>query len=280
MKKFLTSASVNPDALTNAVSNYIIRSMRPITEVENRGFIDLMYTAAPSYNLPSRKSMRLKVVNSSHKVAEKIKAELTGVMFSAAQTDIWSSRCMHGFFGMCVSYILNGELRTRVIACDRFTGKHNADNIAAAYNSVITSYGLDGKMVGMITDNASNMVKAFDSIVVANDVGVDEHDDYTLEQLEVDWDEVQNETPIPVPFRHSCIAHSLQLVVGGRLNEAMRSVKLLLQKCGSLVSSIHKSCKATDLLEAEAGFGIPSPNVTRWNTLEQSLQNDQCHYSR
>ena len=80
----------------------------------------------------------------------------------AAQTDIWSSRCMHGFFNMCVSYILNGELRTRVIACDRFNGKHNADNIAAAYNSVVANYGLDGKMVGMITDNASNMVKAFD----------------------------------------------------------------------------------------------------------------------
>lgn len=118
----------------------------------------------------------------------------------------------------------------------------------------------------MITDNASNMVKAFDSIVVAVDVGVDEPDDDTLEQVDVDWDEVQSETPIPVPFRHSCIAHSLQLVVGDGLKEAMRSIKFLVQKCGSLVSSIHKSCKATELLEAEAGYSIPSPNVTRWNS--------------
>lgn len=64
----------------------------------------------------------------------------------------------------------------------------------------------------MITDNASNMVKAFDSIVVAVDVGVDEPDDDALEQVDIDWDEVQNETPIPVPFRHSCIAHSLQQI--------------------------------------------------------------------
>lgn len=266
MKKFISSSTVNPDALTKAVGNYIIQSMRPIAEVENKGFIDLMHTAAPSYNLPSRKTMRLKVVDSCQKVAAKIKAELSGVMFCAAQTDIWSSRRMHGFFGMCVSYILNGELRTRVIACDRFSGAHNADNIAAAYNSIVANYGLDGKMVGMITDNASNMVKAFDSIAVAVDVGVDEHDDDALEQVDVDWDAVQNETPIPVPFRHSCIAHSLQLVVGDGLKEAMRSIKLLLQKCGSLVSSIHKSCKATELLEDEAGFGIPSPNVTRWNS--------------
>jgi hypothetical protein len=68
---------------------------------------------------------------------------------------------------------------------------------------------------------------------------------------------VQNETPIPLPFRHSCVAHSLQLVVGDGLKEAMRSIKLLLEKCGSLVSSGHKSCKATELLEVEAGFGIP-----------------------
>ena len=76
----------------------------------------------------------------------------------------------------------------------------------------------------------------------------------------------KNEIPIPVRFHHSCIAHSLQLIVGDELKEAMHSIKLLLQKCGSLVSSIHKSCKATELLEAEAGFGIPSPNATRWNS--------------
>jgi hypothetical protein len=40
--------------------------------------------------------------------------------------------------------------------------ENTADNIAAAYNSVVSHYALDGKMVGMITDNASNMVKAFD----------------------------------------------------------------------------------------------------------------------
>jgi hypothetical protein len=124
VKKFLSSATVNPDTLTNAVCNYIIQSMRPIAEVENKGFVDLMNIAAPSYNLPSRKTMRLKVVNSCQKVAEKMKAELTSVMFCAAQTDIWPSRRMHGFFGVCVSYIIDGELRTRVIACDRFTGKH------------------------------------------------------------------------------------------------------------------------------------------------------------
>lgn len=228
-----------------------------------------MHTAAPSYNLPSRKTMRSKVVNSCHKVVEKIKTELTGVMFCAVQTDIWSSRRMHGYFGLCVSYILNGEIRTRVIACDRFTGKHNAENIAAAYTSVIVNYALDGKIVGMITDNASNMVKAFDSIQGAAAAGMDDPEvdsDDTLTQVEVDWDEVQNETPIPIPFRHSCIAHSLQLVVGDGLKEAMRSIKVLLQKTGSLVSSIHKSCKATELLEDEAGFGIPSPNVTRWNS--------------
>jgi hypothetical protein len=126
VKKYVRSATVNPDTVTNAVSNYIIQSMRPIAEVENKGFIDLLYTVAPSYNLPSRKTMRLKIVNSCQTVAQKIKTELAGVMLCAAQTDIWSSRRMHGFLGMCVSYIINGELRTRVIACDRFIGKHSA----------------------------------------------------------------------------------------------------------------------------------------------------------
>ena len=61
----------------------------------------------------------------------------------------------------------------------------------------------------MITDNASNMVKAFDSTA---DTSFDQHvDDDRLKHVDVDWDEVQNETPIPIPFRHSSVAHSLQL---------------------------------------------------------------------
>lgn len=133
-----------------------------------------------------------------------------------------------------------------------------------AYNTVVAAYGLDGKLVGMITDNASNMVKAFASTA---DTSFDQHvDEDTLEHVDVDWKEVQNETPIPIPFRHSCEAHSLQLVVVDGLKEAMRSIQLILHKCSSIVASTHKSCKATELLESEAGYGIPSPNATRWNS--------------
>jgi len=113
--------------------------MRPIAEVENEGFINLMSTAAPEYTLPSRKTMRAKVVATCTAVSEKLKAELQDAKFCAAQADIWSSRRMHGYFGMCVSYFINKHLCTRVIACDRFTGKHTAENIAAAYNAVVAA---------------------------------------------------------------------------------------------------------------------------------------------
>ena len=105
VKKFFISAStshsvVDPVALTNAVSNYIIQSMRPIAEVENEGFINLMSTAAPEYRMPSRKTMRTKVVASCTAVTEKLKAKLQDAKFCAAQIDIWSSRRMHRYSGM------------------------------------------------------------------------------------------------------------------------------------------------------------------------------------
>jgi len=179
------------------------------------------------------------------------------------------------------------QLRTTVISCNWFTGRHTAD-IAAAYTATAMAYGLDKKLVGMITDNASNMAKAFKSMTIKprlhdktccqtgclytryirlskhdttgcqtglttgcimytniqpfdnrlyhvnNRLDVCLHDtascqtrcttvwqlvvsckrgistddnvhDDRLEHVDADWDKLQNQTPIPIPFRHSCV---------------------------------------------------------------------------
>ena len=48
---------------------------------------------------------------------EAMKNDLSVPMYCAAQADIWSSRRMHGYFAMALSYISEGKLFTRLTSC-------------------------------------------------------------------------------------------------------------------------------------------------------------------
>jgi len=92
------------------------------------------------------------------------------------------------------------------------------------------------------------------------------NDDDDLLRVGIDWNAVQYEFPTAIPTRYGCLAHTLQLVVKDGLNESTPRIKSLIQKCASLVSTIHKSCKATELLEEHNVPHIPKQNATRWNS--------------
>lgn len=76
--------------------------------------------------------------------------------------DIWSTK-HHGYLGVSTHWI-DDQLRRRgrVLSCKNFKNPHTAERIAEELSSIHESYGLAvQKIVSTITDNASNMVKAF-----------------------------------------------------------------------------------------------------------------------
>ena len=124
-------------------------------------------------------------------------------------------------------------------------------------------------MIAIVTDNAANMKKAFaeaTAISSAADEISSDGDDDDFQRVDINWNDVQDEVPVTIPKRYNCTAHTLQLAVNDGLKEATDKIKQLLSRCKSLVSSIHKSCKATELLENEAGRQISVANATRWNS--------------
>ena len=72
---------------------------------------------------------------------------------------------------------------------------------------------------------------------------------------------------MPVPIRYGCVLHTLQLTIADGLKEGSQMIARVVAKATSLVASIHKSCKATELLEIEANRHIPAANTTRWNSV-------------
>ena len=87
-----------------------------------------------------------------------------------------------------------------------FSEAHTGENIAAAYDNIMDEFE-DVRVAYAITDNASNMKKAFRTQLVEQ--GVDERED---DQDDVDDEEDMMDVPL-VTTRLSCFAHSLQLCI-------------------------------------------------------------------
>ena len=69
---------------------------------------------------------------------------------------------MKGFLGITGHFIVDWTLKSVMIACKRFTGKHTSENIRQVYEETIASFEIATKIDSFISDYASNMVKAFD----------------------------------------------------------------------------------------------------------------------
>ena len=68
------------------------------------------------------------------------------------------------FLGFTGHFIVDWTLKSVMIACKRFTGKHTSENIQQVYEETIASFDIAEKKDSVISDNASNLVKAFDWI--------------------------------------------------------------------------------------------------------------------
>ena len=53
----LPASSMQAKMLTEAVADFILKDMRPVSAVDVQGFLNLMHVAKPRYTVPSRKTV-------------------------------------------------------------------------------------------------------------------------------------------------------------------------------------------------------------------------------
>ena len=155
-----------------------------------------------------------------------------------------------------------------MIACKRFKGRHTADNIHQVYQETTSCFDITGKIATVTTDNASNILKAFDlpgfthSDVPSNANSTDSDDDYeedgdTVKAVTLDEEEME-----PLSKHLPCFAHTLQLVIHDGFKQA-GSIGKVIAKASKIVSRVRHSTHASDILEGEKRL---QAIVTRWNS--------------
>ncbi|XP_076048272.1 E3 SUMO-protein ligase ZBED1-like [Oratosquilla oratoria] len=197
----------------------IVTDMQPLSLVENEGFQEFVKVIDPRYVLPSRRDlMQTHFPSLYEKQKQQVREELEGASYVALTSDLWTSRPTKSFLSVTAHFTSpEWELKSKLLATKSLMVDHTSENIADALKEICEEWDLLEKVCCIVTDNASNIVKAVKDMNVKH---------------------------LP------CFAHSLNLVVQNALKNT-NDVKKVQEKVKAIVSFFHHSVKASDKLCAQ-----------------------------
>ena len=171
--------------------------------------------------------------------------------------DIWINRQTRSYLGVTGHFIKDFKLQSIMLSCCRFRGSHKGENIMHQFEEIVALFDITGKVDKVITDNASNMKKAFrlldinDGEVQSDSSENEGYDEYEV-FLPIETDEISIQLDFHplVPIHHSCFDHTLQLVVKDGLKN-VGPIQRILRKISNLVSHVRYSSQACDLFEKD-----------------------------
>nr|XP_047124991.1 uncharacterized protein LOC124807289 [Hydra vulgaris] len=202
------------------------------------------------YVLPSRSHLTSQLIPEAVKEKrELISKKVQSIGHIAMTVDIWTDRRMHSNLACTGHYFSDAKLQNFLLAFRPVKGRHNGQLIADELNNIIEQNQIRTKLGCVVTDNASNMKKAFD---VLSEFQANESEDKSRHIVIVDdkemWNDLHEEDQLIVneaieqhaTERLACYVHSLQLCVKDGLTH-LKTANSLLAKCSKLASLTHQS---------------------------------------
>jgi zinc finger BED domain-containing protein 1 (E3 SUMO-protein ligase ZBED1) len=241
LKSFITRpASVaRQKRLNELLLKMIAGDLQPFSVVEDSGFREFVTALDPSFAIPSRQMLTRDLLPAKYNQAvESVKKTLMTVEAVSLTTDSWTSICTENYIAVTAHYVTaDFTLGSCLLECIKYTERYTGGNLAAELRRVVSEWGLDKKVVAIITDNAANMKAAVES----------------------------------AKFRHlRCFAHTLNLVV----QKAVQAINDLKVKVKAIVEYFHRSTMAADKLRSmqlqlrpdKAVLKLKNDVMTRWNS--------------
>ena len=272
------------------VQNIVVGCSLPMSLVENQSFRQFVHDLDPKFTLPSRHHVSAALIPSLWDTKNAAVCNLLGQARSVSLTvDIWTDRVMHSYLAVTAHTFVDLSPRSCLVKFAVFGGSHTGVKIAEEMRKMIEEYGLVEKVCYVVSDNASNMKKAFEVMNAVRSIpNPDDTDDLQEEgdAFAVDdeslWQDLEEGEDSHVSMaleqqsvtRLSCFAHTMQLAVRDGVAK-LASATGLLAKISKMANLVHQSAKFREALEQKfdsCGKSIPSTNATRWNSLHSQLK--------
>jgi hypothetical protein len=292
--------------ITKKLAVFIATSTVANRLVENEEFRDLLNELDPRYVVPGRQKIKSEMEKVLCVMKENVKCLLKQARRVHLCCDIWTKKGMtESFLGVTAHFFAQDACHKVALAVRSIDSPHTGDVIVEVVKCVLKEWDIPAGKVGkVLTDNGSNMLKAFKTTIEDQDEELP--DDNALEEnveemyvdsdgLDVDIEIEPDETEVTVTQvtemqeatediadfdereeehryafasndyqRLSCFSHTLQLVVI-KFDE-VKPFKEAISKAKKLVAHFNKSVKATKMLIELAGKKMIGDCPTRWNS--------------
>lgn len=234
------------ETIDKGLIKMIALDYQPLSLVENTGFINYSKLLQPLYQPPSRKTLSTKLIPNAY---NKIRTQLTDILgqvkYVSVTTDIWTSDSNRAYISVTCHFTFNNKIMNSVLNVKEIPEAHTGQNIASALLDCFNEWGINEKIVTIVSDNGANIKNAI------------------VQHLQ--------------KRHHPCVAHTLNLCVTDSLNakdkdKTMEIVKPLLSKCKAIVGHFKHSVTACEKLKTmQLQMKLPELKViqdvsTRWNS--------------
>ncbi|KAK0137429.1 Zinc finger BED domain-containing protein 1 [Merluccius polli] len=153
--------SQRADKITKGICKFIQTDMLPISVVEGKGFGNLMNIMEPAYNIPSRRTVTRLIETQYGERKEELFKKLATAESVALTTDCWTALTAESYITITCHYIGDDwEMNSAVLLTESLPGRHTADCLAEKLNGAVEQWGIEGRVIACVHDNAANIVAA------------------------------------------------------------------------------------------------------------------------
>jgi zinc finger BED domain-containing protein 1 (E3 SUMO-protein ligase ZBED1) len=276
------------EAIDQQLLKAIISTNNPFRMVEDDQIKKLFWMLNPSYKLPNRKKLSGQLLSKEYDLmVSMLASQLEEARSISITLDIWTSKQRYPYLGVtCHFFDKNQVLVHQTLTIEHLSGSHEASILKPVILNILIDWKIQQKLVAIVTDNASNMVKLGQELIESFN---------------------QNSQKI---YRISCAAHILNLIVG-RLSkkvdplpesqsqedddqedgsyildneekEFLEGYKTLIARCRRVAAAFHQSNNLSELLRLKQKqlkineHELIQDVSTRWNStyllLERMLE--------